>query len=127
MAARPSRSFSAGFPAAGLTPEFLLTAACCRWPPSQARTKAIRAAAADIVDWEPFLRQVRRQRVAGLANAALAAAGIELAPPMAAVLSRQARRIVRTNLDFAFETLRLQRALEAEGIPSLALKGVGLA
>ncbi|HEY1982269.1 MAG TPA: nucleotidyltransferase family protein [Xanthobacteraceae bacterium] len=127
MAARPSRSFSAGLPAAGLTPEFLLTAACCRWPPSQARTDSIRAAAADIVDWEPFLRQVRRQRVAGLANAALAAAGIELPPPIAAVLSRQARRIVRTNLDFAFETLRLQRALEAEGIAALALKGVGLA
>ena len=115
--------------AAGHTfaPAFLLTAACCRWPPSQARDAAVRAAAAGITDWSDFLLQANRQRVVGLVHDALSSAGTALPPAVAQELALQAQRIVRQNLTFVAETVRLQRALEGAGIPILVLKGVALA
>jgi hypothetical protein len=109
------------------TPTFVLAAACCRWPPSETRTSAIRAATADIGDWNEFLSQVNRQRVAGLAYDATLSIGIELPPQVARKLAARARQIVRENLSFAAETVRLQRTLEAADIPALVLKGVALA
>ena len=111
----------------GFSAEFLLTVACCRWPPSADRDAAVRSAAANIVNWNGLLPVVRRQRVAGLVNDALASAGIACPADVADTLGSWARRIARRNLNFAAETVRLQRALEAAGIPALALKGVALA
>jgi hypothetical protein len=108
-------------------PEFLLAAACCRWPPSESRNAAIRSAAANDIDWDEFLRVVRRQRVAGLVHDALFLAGIGCPPVIATKLARQAERLVRRNVDLAAETARLQRVLDAAGIPVLVLKGPALA
>jgi hypothetical protein len=63
-----------------LSPDFLLAAACCRWPPSGRRVAAIRAAAENIHDWGSFLRLVKRQRVTVAVSEALRSAGIE--PPL---------------------------------------------
>lgn len=106
--------------------EFLLAAACCRWPLSADALAAIRSAAATI-DWPAFKRVVRRQRVGGLVHNALGAAGVDVPPDIAADLAAQARRIARQNLMLALETMRLQQAFDAAGIPLLVLKGVALA
>ena len=110
-----------------LSPEFVLTAACCRWPPSLDRDAAVRAAAAAVRDWSEFSRLVRRQRVAGLAHEALRAAAIEPPASAAGELTAQVQRATRLNLLLAGETVRLQRLLDAAGIPALALKGAALA
>jgi hypothetical protein len=107
--------------------EFLLTAACCRWPPSESRNAAIRAAAAGVTDWSCFLRVVKRHRVVGLVHTALLSACVELPSPVAQELASGALRIARQNLVLVAETVRLQRALDAACIPVMVLKGVSLA
>jgi hypothetical protein len=109
------------------SPEFLLIAACCRWPPSQSRNAAVGAAAAPIADWNAVVMAARRQRVVGLVYDALLATGVRLPAAPAAELARRAQAISRKNLLLAAETCRLQELLDAAGIPSVALKGVALA
>jgi Uncharacterised nucleotidyltransferase len=111
----------------GLTAEFLLVAACCRWPPSEIRNSAVRAAAANIIDWDDFLRVVRRQRVFGLVHDALRSAAIDCPTAVAGELASRMQRTARWNLTLAAETNRLQRMLAAANIPVLVLKGVALA
>lgn len=106
-------------------PEFLLAAACCRWPPAPARDEAIRIAAHGI-DWDRFARVVKRQRIAGLVDAALRAAGIAPPDAVAATIARQAHRIARQNLAAASETARLTALIAAAGHAVLAVKGVAL-
>jgi hypothetical protein len=108
-------------------PEFLLAAACCRWPPSESRNAAIRSATASDIDWNEFLRIVGRQRVGGLVHEALLSAEIACPPLIATKLAQRAERIARRDLIVAAESARLQRALEQAGIPVLVLKGVALA
>ena len=109
------------------SPEFLLLAACCRWPPSQSRNSAVRGAAASIVDWDAVVLAAQRQRVAGLVHDALTATGVQLPAASAPELARRAQAIFRKNLLLAAETYRLQTLLDAAAIPSIALKGVALA
>jgi hypothetical protein len=111
----------------GFSPAFVLAAACCRWPPTESRNAAVRAAACGIADWNDFLWLVNRQRVAGLVHDALSSAETAITPAIAQKLTARATRIVRQNLSYAAETARLQSALEAANIPVLALKGVALA
>lgn len=106
-------------------PEFLLAAACCRWPPAPARDVAVRAATRG-VDWERFGRVVKRQRVAGLVDAALRAAGVTLPDEVAAPIAREAHRIARQNLVAASETARLVSRIAEAGHAVLAVKGVAL-
>jgi hypothetical protein len=109
------------------SPEFLLIAACCRWPPSQSRNAAVGAAAAPVADWNAVVMAARRQRVVGLVYDALPATAVRLPAAPAAELARRAQAISRKNLLLAAETCRLQELLDAAGIPSVALKGVALA
>ena len=109
------------------TPEFALTAACCRWPPSASRDSAVCAAAVDVRDWSEFSRLVGRHRVAGLAQKALSSANISPPSAVARALAARAARSFRHNLLLAAETIRLQGVLDAAGIPAPALKGVALA
>jgi Uncharacterised nucleotidyltransferase len=109
------------------SPEFLLIAACCRWPPSQSRNAAVQAAATPVADWNAVVLAARRQRVAGLVYDALSAAGVQLPTVPATELARRAQAIFRKNLLLATETSRLQKLLDAAGIPSVVLKGVALA
>ena len=46
-------------PDSALLPEFLLTAACCRWPPSDERAASIRDTAKRVTDWDRFMRLVK--------------------------------------------------------------------
>jgi len=108
-------------------PEFRLTAACCRWPRSDARDTAIRRAAACVTDWQGFRDIVQRQRVAGLVHYALSSAGIALPAPVGNELAADAARIVRQNLVLGAETVRLHNLFAAARIPVLVLKCVALA
>ncbi len=107
-------------------PELRLAAACCRWPPSPARDAAVQTAVADGIDWERFARVVVRQRVWGLVDAGLKAAGIAVPEAIATPLARQARRVVHNNLVAAADTARLTGLIAAAGYPVLAVKGVVL-
>jgi hypothetical protein len=110
-----------------MTPEFLLTAACSRWPPSESRNAAVRSGAKHITDWNAFLQVVGRQRVVGLVHGALLSSGIELSSVIAERLASQAQFVARNNLILAAETTRLQRAFDVARIPMLVLKGAALA
>lgn len=112
--------------AINLPREFLLAAACCRWPPSEARDEAVREAARE-VDWGRFARILARQRVEGLAQRAVRAA--DVAPPQQAAeeLKLAAAGIAQENLRFAAESIRLRSMLDAAGIDFLFVKGVVLA
>ena len=109
-----------------LSNEFLLAAACCRWPPSVERNKAVLGAAARAVDWDRFLRIVRRQRVDGLVSDALERAGVKPSQLVSAELHREAKGIARQNLAFAAESLRIHRLFEAAGLTFLFVKGATL-
>jgi hypothetical protein len=125
---RPVREIPvSGRRAAFAAPEFLLVAACCRWPPSESRNAAVRSAAAPITDWGAVLLTARRHRVVGLVCDALRAVEMQLPAAPAAEFARRAQAISRKNLLLATETCRLQKLLDAAEIPSIALKGAALA
>ena len=109
-----------------LSNEFRLAAACCRWPPSQARDEAVGAAASPNIDWPRFLRIVRRQRVEGLVRDGLQRAGVETAAEVSTSLRHEAHEIARQNLAFAAEALRIHRLFEGAGLPHLFVKGATL-
>jgi len=106
--------------------EFRLVAACCRWPRSDSRVAAVRAAAAAPLDWAKVLQVARRHRVEGLVHDGLKSAHVDVPAEAAADLSAEASRIALQNLLFAAECGRLARALEAAQIPHLVLKGLTL-
>ena len=109
-----------------LLPEFLLAAACCRWPPSAERETAVRVAAKRGADWDRFLHLVKRHRVPGLVNDALRSTAIALPSSAAYEMVELVQLNVRHNLKLAAETSRLQNLLAAVGIPAIALKGAAL-
>ena len=108
-----------------LQKEFQLAAACCRWPPSQARIDGITQACAGI-DWPLFGRVAHRHRVEGLVWDGLRRADAEVPGAIGAPLAKAASDIVRQNLLIVGESLRLDEALREVGIESLFLKGVTL-
>jgi len=87
---------------------------------------AIRASARD-VDWERFLRVVARQRVRGLAYAALKSAGIVLPTEVEAQLAGAAQATAVRALSLAAEAIRLGALFEAQRLPVLFIKGAALA
>ena len=106
--------------------EFRLAAACCRWPASPARDRALLEAAAAGIEWPRFARVVRRQRIEGLANAALKQAGADVPEDVASELAAASAAIAHENLLHTAASLRLQSAFEEAGIPVLHVKGVTL-
>jgi hypothetical protein len=107
------------------SPAFRLAAACCRPLDDPRRDEAVRAAAAG-ADWQSFVDVARRHRIEGLALEALARAGVEAPGPAGERLRERARAGARRSLAQAAETVRLQCALDAGGLPNLVLKGVAL-
>ena len=105
---------------------FRLTCACSQWPPGPARDDTVRDAAAG-VDWDAFLRVAVRQRVLGLAQAALRSASVAPPAPVAARLDHAARLAQRRSLGLAAESIRLQALFGAAGVASLVIKGAPLA
>ncbi len=110
----------------GFPPAFRLACACCMWPPSPQRDAMVRAAA-EGVDWARFLRVLARQRVQGLARDALKAAGVTAPPEVEQRLAGLAQTGAVRGLRLAAEAVRLQRLLDAEGVPALFVKGASLA
>ncbi len=110
-----------------LSGEFLLAAACCRWPLDGAAIAAIRQSAAGAIEWPRFLRLVRRHRVAGLVHNALQSAGVAVPLPHAETLAKAAQQIARQNLVLAAESRRLQGIFGAAGIRVVVIKGIALA
>jgi Uncharacterised nucleotidyltransferase len=107
--------------------EFLLAAACCRWPPSAERNEAVRSAATPSIDWKRFLRVAARHRIIGLANDALRRADIETPQAVKTELAIAARELARTNLEYAAEAFRLCRLFTQESLSMAVLKGAPLA
>jgi hypothetical protein len=105
---------------------FRLACACCVWPPTAPRDAAVRALARD-VDWPRFLRVASRQRVQGLAYAALKSAGVETPAEVEAQLARAAQALAARALALAAEAVRLTELFDAEGLPALFVKGAALA
>src|SRR5579872_6363014 len=127
--ARPEIVPPASFPirAPRFSAEFELVAACCRWPPSEQRDQAIARAATTSLDWDAFLRVVKRQRVAGLVRDGLERSGISCPPRIKAEIERMTADMVRQNLKFAAESLHIQKMFDSAGVALLFVKGVTLA
>lgn len=104
----------------GPSAEFLLLAACCRWPTD---AQAVRAVAGDAIDWPRFCALARRHRVTGFARIALDAAGIAVPPTL---IGGQRRRVAR-NLLLLDEAGRIAALLAERKIAAVFLKGGGLA
>jgi len=106
------------------SPEFLLLAACCRWPRAP---EAVRAPAATAIDWPRFLRLVRRHRVSGLAHGAIVEARIAMPDTQAGTLAAMALEQGRASLACAADTARIAGELEATGVEPVFFKGATLA
>ena len=87
----------------------------------------VRVAATGEFDWARFLRLIPRHRIGGLVFNALKTAAVDVPQEIRAALANEAQRNARQSIALAAETLRLQRALDAAGVPSLTLKGAPLA
>ena len=109
------------------SPEMRLVIACCRWPRSAERTEAIRAAAAKITDWGLLEAAAARHRVLPLVRDGLSCAGIELPTATEQRVRARAAERAMTALEMARESIRLQHALTAAGLPALVIKGSPLA
>lgn len=112
--------------AIGAPAEFALACACATWPPSAARNQAVTAAATKVTDWDRFLRVVRRHRLDGMVNHALASAGVAVPPEAAEALERRAAQTARRNLTMAEESARLQQTFDNADIANLVLKGAAV-
>lgn len=109
-----------------VSPELALVAACCRWPPSAARQKAIRSAAAGVVDWSRFEQIVARHRVTSLVRHSLQSAGIHATLLVQERLAARSRAASLKSLAMTAETVRLQKAFDEAGLKVLVLKGATL-
>src|SRR5262245_35827301 len=113
--------------ARSFSPEFRLVAACTMWPPSDRRTKAVRTAAAEPLDWPRFLRAARRHQVIGLVHEGLTRVQPNVPSKIAGEIGAQSAMLVRENLEMARESLRLQHLFEDADLPVLFIKGAALA
>ncbi len=120
-----SKQSSSAFAQAAST-EFLLAAACCRWPASAQRNAAVHAAAARLGDWDGFLRFAERHRVVGLVHDALLAAEAMVPPALAARLAARRQNIAQRNRLLLEDLASLKRAFDAAGIAFLVLKGAAV-
>jgi Uncharacterised nucleotidyltransferase len=114
-------------PATSLSPEFLLAAACARWPHSKGRAEAIRAQVDKVIDWAHFLRVVKRHGVVGLVHDGLTRAQAQVPADVYREIKFQALATVGESLSMAAEASRLQRLFEDAGIFVIFLKGSALA
>ncbi|HWU72453.1 MAG TPA: nucleotidyltransferase family protein [Sphingomonas sp.] len=104
----------------GPSAEFLLLAACCRWPTDAA---TIREAGQTAIDWHRFVKLAQRHRVQGFARIGLEAAAIAVPPGLVMAHRRQTAR----NLLLLEEAAQIAAVLTNADIPAAFLKGVTLA
>jgi hypothetical protein len=111
---------------ADLSPEFRLAVATSVWPQGPDRNQRIAAAMAAVIDWDLFVRVVRRHRIDGLAFHALTAASAVLPNATRISLQTAAERQANKSLIYAGEAIRVSRLLRDAGIPVASLKGASL-
>lgn len=110
-----------------LSPELSLLAACTLWPRSEARSRAIAAAAAHPgIDWSRVAKAVERHRVAGFVLDGLAAHAADAPPEVLSSIKVRAAADGMMNLGIIGEAVRLVRILREADIRALVLKGPGL-
>ena len=105
--------------------EVALILACCRWPRSEQRNAAVRAAAVR-VEWTRFLATTQRHRVEGLVYDGLLAAEIAPPEPVRSELREHGLRVAGRGLVMARGTLAIAALFENAGIPALFVKGSSL-
>jgi len=113
-------------PQGELSPEFRLAVAATVWPQSAERNQYMQAALVSAIDWDFFLRIVRRHRIDGLAFHALAAAAAPWPAETRLKLQAAAQRQANKSLGYAAETIRVCRLLQDGGIQVACLKGATL-
>lgn len=104
----------------GASAEFLLLAACCRWPTD---ATAIREAGQTAIDWGRFAKLAQRHRVQGFARIGLETAAIAVPPGLVTAHRRQTAR----NLLLLEEAAQIAAVLTKADIPAAFLKGATLA
>jgi len=110
-----------------LPAEFRLVAACCHWPPSPRRDALVGAAGSGEIDWNLVLQIADRQRVNSLVADGLVRSRLSVPSAVTDVLSSRTAAVSRLSLLQAAESVRLQEMFDADGIPTVILKGSALA
>ena len=85
------------------------------------------AAASAAIDWDRFASIIARNRISALAKDALDRADIKPPALIAAQLAHGQTKAAFNSLAQARESIRLQRAFDAAGLPALIIKGAPLA
>ncbi len=109
-----------------LPAEFALVAACCRWPSTPERRRAVAETSQSAADWQRVLRIAARHRVSGLVAEGVRDAAVAVPKAVSARLAQEEARIALHNVRSAAESHRLSQALAADGVDALLLKGVTL-
>ena len=106
--------------------EFDLAVACCRWPPSDARNEAIRAAARSDIDWGRFYRVISRQRIWALAHDGIRRAEVAAPAEVTQALAAAADRFGRLSANYLEQTIRLRDLFDQAGLDVTFFKGASL-
>lgn len=119
-------SSSSNDPLHRFSPEFRLVLLCLQWPHTDARLRAIAAAAQTVHDWQHVDLIAARHRVVGLVYMGLSAAHVTLPQETASHLKERANAQTRFGFLLTMETARIGKALAADGIQPIFLKGSAL-
>ncbi len=109
-------------PRSNLPAETILLLACLQWPPSE--TPAIQGMGANPIDWQLFLKLVKRHRVFALAQNALRGAGPGIDEAALEYLQAQANLSSWRELALLEEVRALQLLLRQAGLRPMLLKGL---
>jgi hypothetical protein len=96
------------------------------WPRGEDHAQRIAEATRAPIDWDLFVRVVRRHRIDGLAYDSLSAAAVTMPDATRSALKAAAERQAKKSLRYAAETMRVSRILREAGIPAACLKGAPL-
>lgn len=106
-------------------PEFKLLLACCCCSYSEAAKEEVHRGSAG-VDWQVFMRLVRRHRVQGLVAQAFSTSVVSPPAEVAAKLGEEWAAVAQANLRAAIESGRLLKAFDEASIGLLFVKGLTL-
>ncbi|MCX8477809.1 MAG: nucleotidyltransferase family protein [Sphingomonas sp.] len=106
-----------------LPQELRLAIACCRFPFDETSCQAVVEAVSQVSDWQAFERAVKKHRIAGLANIALAQTKDGVPAKVRASIAARAREAAASDLFLAAETARLQQRFDEAAMPALFVKG----
>ena len=111
---------------ADFSPELLLVAACCIWPPSEVRELLITERSRHISDWGHFENLATRHRVIGLVYDGLRRSPAGVPTDILRTLASASSRQTFASLKLASEAHRVTINLERAGVAVVVLKGAAL-